>query len=232
MEHIRDAKQLTKWTDIVSLTFKIVCVEGCRIGGSGGGLEIGGVDPGLTAVRSPLTDEPYLPGSSLKGKLRSVLEKELGKTLNGDPCKCGKKDCLVCVVFGAHMNPNADSSPTRIVVRDAPLSQEWRVRFQKAVESGSTFLEEKTENIVDRKTGTAKHPRTGERVPPGTVFDGEIVLHIYEGDDSDTLAKFVRHGLGIIQDGSSIGASGSRGYGKVRFENVDQKRAQLGQLTV
>lgn len=229
MEHTNPSK---KWTDIVSLTFDIVCVEGCRIGGSGGGLEIGGVEPNLTVIRSPLTGEPYLPGSSLKGKLRSVLEKKEGKALNGEPCKCGKPDCLICVVFGAHMNPNAACAPTRIVVRDAPLSAEWRQKFENAVKSGLPFFEEKTENIVDRKTGTAKHPRTGERVPPGTVFEGQIVLHIYEGDDAERLTKFVRHGLGIIQEASSIGASGSRGYGKVRFENIRQETKQLVQLTV
>jgi len=232
MEQIKDVKQPKKWTDIVSLTFNIVCVEGCRVGGSGGGLEIGGVEPNLTLIRNPLTGEPYLPGSSLKGKLRSALEKEQGKALNGEPCKCGTKDCLICVVFGAHMNPNAVSSPTRIVVRDAPLSKEWREKFETAIKSGSPFFEEKTENVVDRKAGTAKHPRTGERVPPGTAFDGEIILHVYEGDDSDKLTKFVRHGLGIIQEGSSLGASGSRGYGKVRFEKVREEKKKLAQLTV
>ena len=225
-------EQLNKWTDIVLLTFDIVCVEGCRIGGSGGGLEIGGVEPNLSAIRNPLSGEPYLPGSSLKGKLRSVLEKEQGKALNGEPCKCGKKECLICTVFGAHMRPDAPSSPTRIIVRDAPLSKEWRGKFQEAIKSGTVFFEEKTENIVDRKAGTAKHPRTGERVPPGTVFSGEIVLHIYEGDDSDKLTKLIRHGLGIIQDGSSLGASGSRGYGKVSFANLREEKKQLAQLTV
>jgi len=232
MENTRELKPPKKWTAIVSLTFDIVCVEGCRVGGSGGGLEIGGVEPNLTAIRSPLTGEPYLPGSSLKGKLRSALEKEQGKALNGEPCKCGRTDCLICVVFGAHTNPNAASSPTRIVIRDAPLSKEWREKFQTAIKSGSPFFEEKTENIVDRKAGTAKHPRTGERLPPGTVFKGEIILHVYEGDDSDKVTELVRHGLGVIQESSSLGASGSRGYGKVRFEDIRLEKKKIADLTV
>jgi len=224
--------EIKKWNEIVRLRFQIVAAEGFRVGGSGGGLEIGGVDANLMALRNPATGEPYVPGSSLKGKLRSVLEKELGKALGGEPCKCGGADCLVCKVFGAHMKPGADSAPTRIVVRDAPLSDLSRQKFQEAVKAGVPVFEEKTENIVDRKAGTAKHPRTGERVLPGTVFDGEVVLHIYEGDDAGELTKFVRHGLGIIQEGSSLGASGSRGYGRVRFENVQEQTLELKNLTV
>lgn len=224
--------EVKKWEEIVRLRFQIVAVEGFRVGGSGGGLEIGGVDANLMALRNPATNEPYVPGSSLKGKLRSLLEKELGKAVGGEPCKCGSADCLVCKVFGAHMKPGAASAPTRVVVRDSPLSESSRQKFHEALMAGVPVFEEKTENIVDRKAGTAKHPRTGERVLPGTVFNGEIILHIYEGDDADQLTKFVRHGLGIIQEGSSLGASGSRGYGKVRFENVHQEVLQLDQLTV
>ena len=69
-----------KWTHIVRLRLVIDLVDGTRIGGSGGGLEIGGnVDANLAVLRSPVNDEPYIPGSSLKGKLRSTLEKEEGK---------------------------------------------------------------------------------------------------------------------------------------------------------
>ena len=226
------APSARKWQAIVRLRFQIAAAEGLRIGGSGGGLEIGGVDANLMALRNPVTNEPYVPGSSLKGKLRSVLERELGKCSGGDPCKCGRLDCLICTVFGAHMNPNAASAPTRIVVRDALLSEPSRKTFQEAVLAGAPVFEEKTENIVDRKAGTAKHPRTGERVLPGTVFEGEIILHVYEGDDAPQMTSFVRHGLGIIQEGSSLGASGSRGYGRVRFQDLQAETLKLDQLTV
>lgn len=224
--------EVKKWEEITRFRFQIVALEGFRIGGSGGGLEIGGVDANLTALRNPATGEPYVPGSSLKGKLRSVLEKELGKAVGGEPCKCGSADCLVCKVFGAHMKPGAASAPTRIVVRDAPLTRESKENFRRAAQAGVPAFEEKTENIVDRKAGTAKHPRTGERVLPGTVFDGEILLHIYEGDDAAALSRFVRHGLGIIQEGSSLGASGSRGYGKVSFQSLKEETLKLDKLTV
>lgn len=221
-----------KWEKIVRFTFRIVCEEGLQIRGSGGGLEIGGIEPNLMVIRSPVTDEPYIPGSSLKGKLRSVLEKAEGKVKDGGPCTCGQRDCLICTLFGAHMNPGAHSSPTRIVVRDARLAEASRATFQQSLKAGKPFFEEKTENIVDRKSGTAKHPRTGERVPPGTVFDGEILLHVYQGDDPAKMESFVRRGLGLIEKASSLGASGSRGYGKVRFENFKSEVTDVSQVTL
>ena len=191
------------------------------------------MDANLTAIRDPSTDEPYIPGSSLKGKLRSVLERRLGRLQGGDPCGCGRKDCLVCVVFGVH-KPRAqpESAPTRIVVRDAHLSEVSQREFEKRRKEGAPTFEVKTENTIDRRTGAAVNPRTGERVLPRTAFDGEIILHIYDGDDANKLTQFVRQGLAIIQEGSSLGASGSRGYGKVRFENLKVETLKLEQLTV
>jgi CRISPR-associated protein Csm3 len=190
------------------------------------------VEPNLMAIRNPANGEFYIPGSSLKGKLRCILERELGKSDAGEPCTCGERTCLVCTVFGAHKKQKPECAPTRIVVRDSPMSEESRKRFHEDQQKGKPTVEEKTENIINRYSGAAEHPRTGERVLPETTFDGEILLHIYEGDDARSLADFVRHGLGIVQDASSIGASGSRGYGKVRFEQVEEKTLEVSSLTV
>jgi len=221
-----------KWEKIVELRFQITCLEGLRIGGSGGGLEIGElVDANLSVIRDPGTGEFYVPGSSLKGKLRSVLEKKIGQ-IESEPCGCGRADCLVCKVFGAHKNPNAQCAPTRIVVRDARLSARSREALESAEKEGRPTVELKTENVINRRTGTAEHPRTGERVLPGTVFDAEILLHVYSGDNPKEFADFVRQGLAIIQEGSSLGASGSRGYGKVRFDALNEKITPLDQLKI
>jgi len=218
------------------LTFQINCVEGLRIGGSGGGLEIGElVDANLSAIRDPGTGEFYIPGSSLKGKLRSVLEKELGKEhpkFPGEPCGCGLKSCKVCKIFGAHKKKDPESAPTRIVLRDSRMSAD-SLGIQKQRELASEpNVEIKTENTINRRTGTAQDPRSGERVLPKTVFDGEILIHIVEGDDAAELTQFVRHGLGIIEHASSLGASGSRGYGRVRFEKLQEKTIELADLKV
>ena len=62
------------------LQFKsVILVEtGLHIGGGGENLNIGGLDKPI--IRDPLTQYPYLPGTSIKGKLRSILERERCKS--------------------------------------------------------------------------------------------------------------------------------------------------------
>ena len=150
----------------------------------------------------------------------------------GSPAGVEVAGCQIRKIFGAHMKPGAASAPTRIVVRDAPFSERSRREYQEQAKEGLPNVEEKTENIVNRKSGTAEHPRTGERVLPGTTFDGEILLHVYQGDDAKAMSGLVRQGLALIQEGSSIGASGSRGYGKVRFENLSEETLEVAKLTL
>lgn len=224
-----------KWQKVVRLKFGIKLEEGTRIGGSGGGIEIGElVDANLSTVRNPSNNEFYIPGSSLKGKLRSVLERELDKT-SGDgrePCGCGRNDCLICTIFGAHKKTNPECGLTRIVVRDAYMAGDSKKAFADASAAGKPTVEYKTENVINRKTGAAEHPRTGERLLPGTVFDAEILLHVYEKDDAKKMVEFVRHGLGIIQHASSLGAGGSRGSGKVTFLNPKEETISIEKLTL
>jgi CRISPR-associated protein Csm3 len=221
-----------KWTQIVRLQFEIVLVDGGAVRGSGGGLEIGSaVDANLAVLRNPANDEPYLPGSSLKGKLRSTLEKEYGLGRDGKPCDCGNRDCQVCPIFGAH-KPNAECAPTRIVVRDAHFTPGYRDEYEKRLQEGRPVLEEKTENLVNRKSGAAKDPHTGERVLPGARFAAEIILHIYEGDEAADMERSIRHALAVVQEASSIGAGGSRGSGRVRFENLSSSAIPLASLQI
>jgi CRISPR-associated protein Csm3 len=112
------------------------------------------------------------------------------------------------------------------------MSDEARKAFQDAEKSGKPTVELKTENVINRGSGAAEHPRTGERMLPGMVFDGEILLHVYEGDDLRKMVDFVRHGLGVIQEASSLGAGGSRGAGKVRFENLQEETILLETMKV
>ncbi len=207
------------------ITGTLKCETGLHIGGSAEQIEIGGVD--LPIIKHPVNGEPFVPGSSLKGKMRCQLEKKSGKvSLNKkgeptDPCKCGLEDCLVCRVFGSHQNTNPKSGPTRILVRDAFFSDKTRKEYETLLkEKGTSYIEKKTENIINRKTGTAEHPRSQERVPAGAEFDIEIVLQVYDTDgDGNALIEFVKEGLRQVQH-TYLGGYGSRGSGKVSFNNM------------
>ena len=212
---------MKKLVKIIRYHGTIECETGLAIKGAGSDLGIGGADSEV--IKNPLTNEPYIPGSSLKGKMRSQLERTYG-TLDkygnpdtkGSPCQCGQPSCMVCTVFGAHFNPGAKSAPTRITVRDAHLTEAFRAQIRDLPPERGNYLEVKGENIINRNSGMAEHPRFMERVPAGASFDFEILLQILEGDDEKTLRDFVEEGLRLVE-GSALGGSGSRGYGKVRF---------------
>ncbi len=204
----------------------ITCETGLRIGGSKESIQIGGMENPI--IRHPITEQPYIPGSSLKGKVRSLLEykhgrrdrsgnpKGKGRRDNGEPCQCGK--CMVCRVFGPHRNPHHDLGPTRALFRDAELTEKSLRWLEDArAEMGTAYAEVKTENMVNRRTGTAEHPRTQERVPSGAAFDFEISIRIFDEDDEDAIVSFVEEGLALLEQ-DYLGGSGSRGYGKVSLE--------------
>ena len=214
----------------VFFTFDIEAVTGLHIGGSDVGVEIGGVDK--TVIRDPLTNRPYIPGSSLRGKMRSLLEKYQGKEQNqrigqGYIHSCDRQEnypnCDVCQVFGVPGERDF-ATPTRLVVRDVHMKD---ASAQKLSESGRTdlpYTEVKTEVSIDRVTSAA-NPRQMERVPAGTEFgQAELVYSIYSGDGCDKESDIERlrvvvEGLRLLED-DYLGGLGSRGSGKVRLKNI------------
>lgn len=206
----------------IAITGIIHCETGLRIGGTKEGI----VEPGgseNTIIRHPITLLPYIPGSSIKGKMRSLLESDAssGSQIldDGKPCKCGK--CLVCKVFGSHGMINKEI--TRILVRDCSITPDSESVLRTAQEErGINFAEIKSENIINRKTGTAANQglRTQERVPAGTEFIMNITLKLFEGDNEENILNFVKRGIERIQK-DYLGSSGSRGYGKIKINNLE-----------
>jgi CRISPR-associated protein Csm3 len=197
-----------------TITSIITLISGARIGGSDDVLQIGGTD--LTCIKDPASGKPYIPGSSLKGKMRSALEKSTGTAEGIQPSKRGP----IARVFGPHFDVRHQEGPTRIRVHDAQLLP------------GSEFtLELKTESVNNRETGTAMHPRTLERVAPGARFGLRIDFDVYDIDAgfkyTDLFDKKQHAGreaiLAIINDGlellcqSGIGSGTSRGYGQIEI---------------
>jgi CRISPR-associated protein Csm3 len=204
-------------------TFRIRAEEGIAVHGGEDDLKIGdAVKDNLRVIKNPTTGYPYIPGSSLKGKLRSTLEKILpGKydAHKGEPCICGSKDCMVCVIFGA-ANPGKrvpTSAPTRIIVRDAQLTKDAKEKWLQLELEGKPTLELKTESSSNRASGAATNPRTGERVPPETEFQGEIILREFEHDPHAKYIDAIRKVLKFIEDSDGVGSGVSRGSGRVSF---------------
>lgn len=210
-----------KLVKIISFTGTIHCETGISIR-SLDDIAIGGKDSEV--IKDPLTGEPYLPGSSLKGKMRSSLERRLGKVNERNPkwpCGCGRRDCVVCTLFGAHMNMAPQCGPTRLIVRDAPMTPAFRQMVADRPTERGSYLETKAENIIDRTTGMADKPRFFERVPAGASFELDIELQVFESDDEAKLVANVEEALRLVEK-TYLGSSGSRGYGKVRFEYTKQ----------
>ncbi len=211
-----------KLSKFVSITGTIHCKTGLRIGGTKEGVP----DPGgseNTVIRHPITSLPYIPGSSLKGKIRSLLEMHSSISgaeiaADGKPCGCG--NCWVCKIFGSHGMKNKEI--TRLVVRDGSLTKRSELELRTAQEEkGLNFVEIKSENIINRKTGVAanKGLRTQERVPAGSEFNMNMVLKLFEGDDEEKLIDIVKKGLDLLQK-DYLGSSGSRGYGQVEIKDL------------
>ena len=208
---------MTKLLKYRTIKGTLTCISGLRIGGTKDDIEIGSMENPI--IRDPLTNLPYVPGSSIKGKTRALLELAHDKvSRSGEPCGCG--NCDICRIFGPHKNVRHNLGPTRIIVRDAhltPQSKEDLLRLQEA--KGLLYAEVKTENIVNRLTGVAadRGLRTQERVPAGTVFDFEVSVRIFDQDKEDDILAFIEEGLKLLQQ-DYLGGSGSRGYGKIELD--------------
>ena len=203
---------------IVNLKGQIELLSGLHIGGGDDTMKIGGIDNGV--VKDINTDKPYIPGSSLKGKMRSLLEWHIGVVGIGDggPFHSGllknsifedqskKTDALSLLkLFGNGKSDDNFNEITRINVGDCPL-----------VETNLITSEAKYENVIDRQKGTASNPRQTERVPAGIKFNYDIRIKILEDDNEQELIDMVKKGFELIEN-DYLGGSGSRGYGRVKF---------------
>jgi CRISPR-associated protein Csm3 len=218
------------------LTGDLHCETGLHIGAGKGALEIGGAD---NPVVKDAFGMPYIPGSSLRGRIRSLLEQALGLTSPAELVYLSKRkgqevrihqsdrpDDEVCLLFGR--NPGRmervegdavearAATPARLTVYDAPLDPE-SITAQMRDNLDDEITEVKSENAIDRITSQS-NPRTLERVPAGARFRVRLVLDVLCEEDK-ALAARVLEGLRLLED-DALGGGGSRGSGRVRFSNV------------
>lgn len=214
-----------KLTKILTIKAKLVCVSGLHIGAGDTEMHIGGIDN--TVIRNPLTNVPYIPGSSLKGKIRSLLEWRSGavreKPLSWKDYENGeRKDVLAILqLFGAGGGDQLTNEetlvlgPTRLSFWDCELNEAWR----KGIDDANLLTTEaKSENSINRISGKAENPRYTERVIAGARFDFRLSMKVLERDE-EGLLRTILSGLRLLE-ADSLGGSGSRGYGKVKFENL------------
>ena len=223
------------------LSGEIELLTGLHIGGGDAEMHIGGIDNPV--IKHPVTQEPYIPGSSIKGKMRSLLEWELGvvSQTGGQPMGYEHIEKLpdeekqqqakdILKLFGGAPGSGTDlddlvkeTGPTRLAFWDCRLERAW----VKEMEDKNLLLTEaKMENTIDRIKGVAENPRQTERVPASAKFQFKLTLrqHTDDGDLLDTILK----GLRLIEV-SGLGGSGSRGYGKVQFNNLACDGESLGE---
>lgn len=254
----------------IIITSTLVVETGLHIGGGGENLDIGGLDKPV--IRDPMTQRPYLPGSSIKGKLRAILERWLKKPLNrsggsgtyryeSDDLEDGyteisqgkfvryegARTCQLSRVFGStggsscylkadiigleelenkgnpqtingetYIKTKGRNHPARLIVRDCHLTEESITKLEK-IDTGLYMTEWKFENGIDRVTAAA-NPRQLERVPAGSKFKFEIVYTVEDETQAAEDLENLAIALAILED-DALGGHGSRGYGKIRFEN-------------
>ncbi len=212
------------------LSFTVIAKTGLHIGGSPGVLSIGNVDNPV--IRDPLTRQPYIPGSSLRGKMRSQMEKQYGRPQNNGignqvrihTCKSADEyaTCNVCKTFGIP-GEHAHSETSRLIVRDAFLTKECVEKLDNA-RTDLPYTEVKWEAAIDRVTSAAT-PRQQERVPAGAEFDGGLVFSLYSrGSREDDLSELVLfsnviEGLELVEQ-DYLGGQGARGSGQVQFSGL------------
>lgn len=196
----------------IKIQTSITLVTGLHIGGNSDNVEIGGIDNPVIKLATR-GDEPYIPGSSLKGKMRCLLEQVAGAPKVG-------MDQEVNNLFGITESRtlNTDNKPSKLIVRDAILSKESKEALLACDNLDMPYTELKIENTIDRVQGaTVKGGiRTAERVPAGAVFNAEFVLNIWDDDKEDDLLALFEKGIRLLEN-DYLGGSGSRGYGQIKF---------------
>lgn len=269
----------------VRLQGTIAIKTGLHIGGGGETLDIGGIDKPI--IRDPLTRQPYLPGSSIKGKLRAIMERLLNKPLNrpggtgtyryeSDDLEDGFSEingqiipyegastCQVSRVFGSTGGPSGRgnktwiktstvqaqkleeketriidgesytstvgrNSPARLIVRDCHLVDRSAEEL-KRIDTGLYMTEWKFENGLDRVTAAA-NPRQIERVSAGSLFNFELVYTVENAAQVQEDLKNLALAIAILED-DALGGHGSRGYGKIEFQDFRLSYRDYRRLT-
>jgi CRISPR-associated protein Csm3 len=220
----------------VILEGEMQCETGLHVGAGRGSLEIGGAD---NPVVKDAFGRPYVPGSSLRGRIRALLEQASGLAVPSELVYISRRkgqevrihqsdrpDDDICLLFGRNpgrmervtgeaLDPN-HATPARLAVYDAPLELD-SITAQMRENLDDELTEVKSENSIDRITSQA-NPRTLERVPAGARFRVRFVMDVLCEEDAALFPRLIE-GLRLLED-DALGGGGSRGSGRIRFANL------------
>lgn len=189
----------------IKIEYTLEVLTGLHIGGSSDNVEIGGIDNPVIKLSD---GKPYIPGSSLKGKIRCLLEQEAGVRKVGDSEEVNK-------LFGSSAGDKG--TPSKVIFRDAYLTEDSINKLETSDYLPMPYTENKYENVIDRVTGKAAHPRQMERVPARVEFKGEIILNIWDTDKEQEFTDMLNKGINLLEN-DYLGGSGTRGYGQVKIK--------------
>lgn len=206
-------------TGKIIISGKIELITGLHVGGSSSVSDIGGIDNNVikaVPLKSDFEGIPYIPGSSLKGKLRTLLAREYGyKSIEDD-------EEPITTLFGSTKTDGI----ARLIFTDAMLDTEaFRQTFNQE-EMEMPWTETKWENKINRIKGSAKDPRQMERVPAGAQFNFTIIYDLYNDDKEREHLNELMKAFRLLED-DYLGGSGTRGYGRVCFKDIVIKRRTI-----
>ena len=196
----------------IRFTGELVLESGLHIGASSAFAAIGAIDNPV--IKDPLTHLPIIPGSSLKGKMRSLLAAALNEKTAMNP----NQDCdKIIRLFGTSVGGGQDGKAPvqgRLLFRDSVLTN-----GKELMDMGiNTYTEVKFENTIDRVKMIA-NPRQIERAVRGSKFNFELIYDVMDPAQVEEDLETILTGFKLLEL-DYLGGSGSRGYGKVKFANM------------
>ncbi len=184
---------------------------GLHIGGDDSFSAIGAIDSPV--VRDPLTRDPVIPGSTLKGKMRSLLAREMG-SVPVEGVQGFENDCAeIKRLFGSSQK-GSDAAGAGMQMSRLQFSD----CFMQNKDALPQIFENKFENTIDRLTSVA-NPRQIERVVRGAKFGFEIIYNVENPDEVEQDFKNIATAMNLLEN-DYLGGGGTRGNGRVYFADV------------
>lgn len=206
----------------IKISGKIKVVTGMHIGGSSAFSAIGAVDSPV--IRDKQSDLPMIPGTTLKGKLRTLMAKGFSDSVSAMIGKHDDDPEIVLRLFGNAKKTVQKHRNSRLIFSDMILSNMDELK-QLDIHSAT---EVKFENSINRLTAVA-NPRQIERVIRGSEFELELIYNVEDETQIQEDFEAIRYGLTLLEY-DYLGGSGSRGYGKVKFEDLQAENV-IGNLS-